>query len=166
MIRILEIDSNESLLETIDGLYKQVWNHSIKERLIKHSSYKGFRGYIMFSDEKGILGFSYGYSSLSGQYYHELLSKELGPKEYEKWLKDCFEFVELIVHPSHRNQGYGKVLVNELLKGVNKKTTILTTQVNNKPARNLYQSLGWVLVKEPFIPVTNDSPYVIMGKVL
>lgn len=166
MVSVVEIGKDENLLETIDSLYRQAWNQSIKERLIKHSNYDGFRGYIIMSDEEEILGFSYGYSSLSGQYYHELLSKELNTKEYEKWLQDCFEFVELVVHPSHRNQGYGKVLINELLKGVNNKTAVLTTQVKNISARNLYQGLGWVVVKEPFILNNNDSPYVIMGKVL
>lgn len=111
MVRVLKIDFDEELLDTIDALYCQVWNQSIKERLIKHLKYEGFRGYVVLSEEEEILGFSYGYSSLSGQYYHDLLSKELGTKEYEKWLKDCFEFVELAVHPLHRNQGFGKLLI-------------------------------------------------------
>ncbi|WP_243300470.1 GNAT family N-acetyltransferase [Bacillus litorisediminis] len=166
MVRVVEIDRDPYILKTIDDLYRQVWNHSIKERLIKHSSYKGYRGYVIISDKEEVLGFSYGYSSLSGQYYHDLLSKELGPIGYEKWLKDCFEFVELAVHPSHRHLGYGKLLVNRLLKEVNNKTTVLTTQVYNKPVRNLYQGLGWVVIKEPFIPNNDSSPYVIMGKVL
>ncbi|MEH7237643.1 GNAT family N-acetyltransferase [Bacillus sp. JJ1562] len=161
-----KIDKDENLLETINGLYRQVWNQSIKERLKKHLNYDGFRGYIMKSNGEEILGFSYGYTSRSGQYYHELLAKELGPIKYEKWLEDCFEFVELAVHPNHRKQGYGKELIHELLKGVTNKTAVLTTQVNNKSARNLYQGLGWVVIKEPFIPNKNDSPYVIMGKAL
>ncbi|RFB19322.1 GNAT family N-acetyltransferase [Bacillus sp. HNG] len=150
----------------MDGLYREVWNQSIIERLKKHINYDGFRGYLMKSDDEGIIGFSYGYISRSGQYYHDILANELGPIAYEKWLEDCFEFVELAVHPTHRNQGYGTILIHELLKEVTNKTTVLTTQVNNRSARSLYQRLGWVVVKEPFIPSKNDSPYVIMGKAL
>ncbi|WP_242634550.1 GNAT family N-acetyltransferase [Bacillus timonensis] len=164
MVRVVKIDGDEGLLESIDGLYRRVWNQSIKERLEKHMKYDGFRGYIMKSDDDEIIGFSYGYISRSGQYYHDLLANELGPIKYEKWLEDCFEFVELAVHPNHRNQGYGTILIHELLKEVTNKTTVLTTQVNNSSARNLYQRLGWLVVKEPFVPSKNDSPYVIMGK--
>ena len=166
MARVEKIEWDENLLETIDDLYRQIWNQSIIERLKKHLNYDGFRGYIMKSDAEKILGFSYGYSSRPGQYYHQLLSNELGPMKYEKWLEDCFEFVELAVHPAYRNQGYGKMLIRELLKELTNKTTLLTTQVNNRSARNLYKGLGWIVVKEPFLPIKNDSPYVIMGKVL
>ncbi|MDH5162563.1 GNAT family N-acetyltransferase [Heyndrickxia oleronia] len=166
MVRVLKIDKNENLLETIDILYKQVWNHSIKERLIKHSNYKGFRGYVINSDEGDIIGFSYGYTSSPGQYYHDLISNELSQIEYDKWLVDCFEFVELAVHPLYRNKGYGKLLINELLRGVKNRTVVLTTQSNNQSAHNLYQGLGWSVINESFIPENNDNTYSIMGKVL
>ncbi|MEH7380200.1 GNAT family N-acetyltransferase [Bacillus sp. JJ1533] len=166
MVRVVKIDKDQHLLVTIDRLYREVWNQSIIERLKKHINYDGFRGYILKSDNEEILGFSYGYSSQAGQYYHDLLANELGPIEYEKWLQDCFEFVELAVHPKHRNQGNGTRLIHELLKEVTNKTAVLTTQVNNSSARNLYHRLEWVVVKEPFIPNKNDFPYVIMGKAL
>lgn len=166
MVRVLKIDKNENLLETIDILYKQVWNHSIKERLIKHSNYKGFRGYVINSVEGDIIGFSYGYTSSPGQYYHDLISNELSQIEYDKWLVDCFEFVEFAVHPLYRNQGYGKLLINELLRGVKNRTVVLTTQSNNQSVHNLYQGLGWSVIKESFIPENNDNTYSIMGKVL
>ncbi|MBY0097940.1 GNAT family N-acetyltransferase [Mesobacillus maritimus] len=150
----------------MDNLYRKVWDYSIKERLIKHSSYPGFRGFVCLSDNEDILGFTYGYSSLPGQYYHDILVKELDSTAYELWLKDCFELVELVVHPSYRNQGYAKGLVTELLKDVQNKTTVLTTQVSNHSARRLYQGLGWADVKEPFFPSNEGTPYVIMGKVL
>ncbi|MCM3237621.1 GNAT family N-acetyltransferase [Heyndrickxia oleronia] len=124
MVRVLKID-------------KQVWNHSIKERLIKHSNYKGFRDYVINSVEGDIIGFSYGYTSSPGQYYHDLISNEVSQIEYDKWLVDCFEFVELAVHPLYRNQGYGKLLINELLRGVKNRTVVLTTQSNDQSAHNL-----------------------------
>lgn len=165
LVRVVDINIDDSLLEKIDRLYQEVWKQSIKERLIKHLKYEGFRGYFIL-EEEGILGFCYGYSSHAGQYYHDLLSKELTTEEYKEWLHNCFEIVELVVHPFYRHQGYGKMLINELLKEVKNKTAVLTTQVNNVPARNLYKGLGWTLVKDDFTPTTSDSPYVIMGKVL
>jgi len=162
IVKIVVTDENR--LETMDNLYRKVWDYSIRERLIKHSSYPGFRGYLCITDKEEIVGFTYGYSSLTGQYYHDILAKELDSTGYTRWLTDCFELVELVVHPSYRNQGYAKYLVTELLKDVQNKTTVLTTQVNNHSARKLYQGLGWTTVKEPFYPSNDGTPYVIMGK--
>jgi ribosomal protein S18 acetylase RimI-like enzyme len=164
---MVKIDmADEGRLETMENLYREVWDTSIKERLIKHSSYPGFRGFVCLSNKEEIVGFTYGYSSLTGQYYHDILAKELDSTAYQLWMKDCFELVELVVHPSYRNQGYAKWLVTELLKDVQNKTTVLTTQINNHSARKLYQGMGWTNVKEPFFPSNDGTPYVIMGKVL
>lgn len=166
VVQLLAMDKNENIIGEIEELYKQVWNKSMIERLIRHTTYEGFKGYIITSAEEELLGFAYGYTSLPGQYYHELLSKEVSQKEYEIWLKDCFEVVELAVDPLHRNKGYGNKLIYELLKEVDNKTAVLTTQVNNAVARHLYNRMGWSVIKETFIPSEHEAPYVIMGKVL
>ncbi|MBZ9536266.1 GNAT family N-acetyltransferase [Cytobacillus oceanisediminis] len=116
MVKLLELASNE-VLQQVSEIYKTVWNsedNSIKERILKHSSYRGFRGFAFLSDEDKAIGFSYGYTSLPGQFYHELLAKEFNSEEYHNWLQDCFEVVELAVHPSYRKQGFGKMLIEKL----------------------------------------------------
>lgn len=168
MVKVIELESNE-VIQKVSELYKEVWNsedHSIKERIVKHSSYEGFRGFVIQSKEDRVIGFSYGYTSMPGQFYHELLAKEFNSEEYYDWLQDCFEFVELAVHPSYRKQGLGKMLISKLLEGVDNSTTVLTTQINNNSARSLYESLQWKVLKEPFYPSNTKMPYVIMGKKL
>lgn len=168
-MKLLSVDKDESILDGMANLYLEVWNnegHSIKERLLKHRSYNGYRGLVMYSDKDEVVGFAYGYTSLPGQYYHELLSKEFDSKEYQKWLNNCFEFVELAVHPRFRKMGLGKELVTQLLEGAPNKTAILTTQSDNEPARALYGSLNWTLLKKTFYPHDLNHPYVIMGKEL
>ncbi|MCG7344851.1 GNAT family N-acetyltransferase [Sporosarcina sp. ACRSL] len=168
MLKVLDVASNE-VIQQISELYKEVWNsedNSMKERILKHSTYKGFKGFVIKSNDYKVIGFAYGYTSLPGQFYHKLLAKEFNSEEYHKWLQDCFEFVELAVHPSYRKQGLGKMLITKLLKGVDNKTAILTTQVGNHSARSLYESLQWMVLKEPFYPNNSNLPYVIMGKLL
>ncbi|AXI08824.1 GNAT family N-acetyltransferase [Oceanobacillus sp. 143] len=168
MVKVLEL-ANKEVLHKVSELYKQVWKseeHSIKERILKHSLYEGFQGFVILSNEDKLIGFSYGYTSLPGQYYHELLAKEFYSEQYNKWLKDCFEFVELAVNPSFRKQGFGNMLITKLLEEVDNKTAILTTQIDNKPARSLYESLQWKVLKEPFYQNNSKQPYVIMGKEL
>jgi len=60
----------------------------------------------------------------------------------------------------------GRVLVEHLLERVENSTALLTTQVNNAFARNLYTKLEWEIIKEPFFPNDKDTPFVIMGKKL
>ncbi|MEH7239410.1 GNAT family N-acetyltransferase [Bacillus sp. JJ1562] len=169
MVKYSRIDLTENILDKVANLYKIVWDSAdplINERLLKHANYDGFKGIVILSDEEEAIGFSYGYTSLPGQFYHEKLAKEFSSEEYNKWLKDCFEFVELAVHPDYRQQGFGRILVNELLQDIKNKTVILTTQVNNRPARSLYESLNWICLKDQFFPSVKDNPYIIMGKKL
>jgi ribosomal protein S18 acetylase RimI-like enzyme len=167
MVKIVPLTSNNDVLQQASELHKDVWNNeAIKERIIKHSSYKGFTGMAMLSKEEQVIGFSYGYTSLPGQYYHELLAKEFHPEEYHYWFQDCFEVVELAVHASYRKQGVGTTLMTKLLENVDHQTTILNTQSSNNIARALYTSLQWKVLKEPFYPDSLKQPYVIMGKEL
>ncbi|EJV86608.1 hypothetical protein IG9_02720 [Bacillus cereus HuA2-9] len=85
-------------------------------------------------------------------------------EQVDQWLEDCFEFVELAVHPEYRNECLGTKLHNELLEGILNRTSVLTTQIDNEKARSLYERLDWVNILEPFHPSKDDVPYVIMGK--
>ncbi|GAM16482.1 acetyltransferase [Mesobacillus selenatarsenatis SF-1] len=121
---------------------------------------------MAISEQGEVAGYAYGYFSQPGQYYHGLLSNAFNPEEYQNWLGDCFEFVELGVHPAFRNQGLAKQLVTRLIDGVEHKTAVLTTQSNNAPARSLYEDLGWTCLNDAFYPNGNEESYVIMGKKL
>ncbi|WP_079510050.1 GNAT family N-acetyltransferase [Mesobacillus jeotgali] len=169
MFDFREIDENKEFLNQVADLYQQVWNQegdSIRERIVRHSGYEGYRGIVAISDQGEVAGYSYGYSSQPGQYYHGLLSQALNQEEYQIWLADCFEFVELGVHPAFRNQGLAKQLVYRLLEGAVHKTAVLTTQLDNDSARGLYETLGWNVVKKPFYPNEAGEAYIIMGKQL
>ena len=114
-----------------------------------------------------LIGYAYGYSSLSGQYYHELLASHLAPDTSTEWLRDCFEFVELAVHPSCRKQGLGARLHDQLLKKLPFKRAVLTTQTNNWPAISLYRSKGWSIISDSFLPYDDpEEPFIIFGKTL
>jgi ribosomal protein S18 acetylase RimI-like enzyme len=169
MFEFREINNDEELLNHVADLYQQVWEQedsSFRDRVMKHAGYDGYRGFVAISEQGEVAGYAYGYFSQPGQYYHGLLSKAFSAEEYQNWLGDCFEFVELGVHPAFRNQGLAKQLVNELLDGAEHQTAVLTTQRNNAPARSLYENLGWIVLNDAFYPNGNEDSYVIMGKKL
>ncbi|WP_257964163.1 GNAT family N-acetyltransferase [Bacillus sp. UMB0728] len=162
-----KMENKEGNLVEAANLYNLVWNKeddSFFNRLKRHGSYGGFQGYMAFDGEARLAGFAYGYNSQEGQYYRGLIERELSEKEKLTWLEDCFELVELAVHPESRKQGIGRLLEQNLLEKVSNKTAILTTQYDNFAARQLYRSLGWTAVKESFLPDQTGTAYVIMGK--
>jgi ribosomal protein S18 acetylase RimI-like enzyme len=170
LFEVKPLDGRDLMFSRVASLYNEIWNREGTEflgRLKRHSTYEGFRGFVALNQEKDLLGYSYGYTSMKGQYYRDLLAKQLEPQKAHMWLENCFEVVELAIHPSARRSGLGKLLVNNLIDGTGHKTAILTTQVDNSPARTLYKNLNWVVVKDSFIPSQDDvTPYVMMGKSL
>ncbi|MER2261491.1 MAG: GNAT family N-acetyltransferase [Psychrobacillus sp.] len=167
MIIIKQFDHSVHVAEEMAMLYQAVWQKEeddFFERLQKHANYVGFIGIVAYSDTNECIGFAYGYKSEEGQYYRGLLEQELTAEEASVWLTDCFEFVELLVHPSYRGNGLGKRLTEKLVGNYPAQTALLTTKTSNQIAKALYTSLGWVVVKGDFFPSPNDGPYVIMGK--
>jgi ribosomal protein S18 acetylase RimI-like enzyme len=168
MMKIRNVLFNAPEISRIARLYKSVWNTSMEdflERFKRHATYPGFRGIVACEDEE-IVGFAYGYTSMKGQYYHELLCEFLSTAEQNVWLADCFELVELVVAPSYRRNKTGKKLVAELIGNVSNQTALLTTQMDNLAARNLYEKFDWEIIQEDFIPNKQAVSYVIMGKKL
>ncbi|MGG2933003.1 GNAT family N-acetyltransferase [Bacillus pacificus] len=169
-MKFVSIEKEEILIENMVKLYCKAFEKTnfteMIERINRHIEYTGFKGIVAINDENEVVGFTYGYRSLEGQYYNQLMREALNLEQVEEWLQDCFEFVELAVHPQYRNEGLGTTLHNKLLEGISNRTSILTTQINNKKARSLYERLDWVDVLEAFHPNKNDIPYIIMGKTL
>jgi ribosomal protein S18 acetylase RimI-like enzyme len=164
-----KMENKEESQNEAANLYNLVWNKeddSFFNRLKRHGSYGGFQGYMAFEGDARLAGFVYGYNSQEGQYYRGLIERELSEKETLTWLEDCFEVVELAVHPDSRKQGIGRLLEQRLLEKVSNKTAILTTQYDNFAARQLYRSLGWTAIEESFFPDQTGTAYVIMGKKL
>lgn len=168
MMEIRNILFNEPEMNHIARLYSEIWGTSAEEFLIRfkrHATYPGFRGIVATAGEE-IISLAYGYTSMEGQYYHEILKKSLSVKEQKLWLADCFELVELAVDPAFRRNKIGQALLSELTGQIMNKTAILTTQVDNLPARTMYEKLGWISIRDNFVPKENGKPYVIMGKEL
>lgn len=160
---------NELKIQACSELYHTVWQNKeerFSERFQRQISYQGFDGYVAQSGKGEIIGFVYGYQSLPGQFYHGVLSQAVSADAYEKWLSDCFEIVELVVNPAYRRQGNGKKLLERLLKNKPMKTGVLTTQVENIPAKKLYQSMDFEEIIPSFYPMSPNEAYTMMGKIL
>lgn len=79
-----------------------------------------------------------------------------------KWSRESHAFgwwlYAIWIHPNHRGNGFGEVLMNELitiLKLRNISKVELTVDINNIVAINLYKKIGFVEVKQV-------SNYIVM----
>ncbi|NWK69859.1 GNAT family N-acetyltransferase [Bacillus paramycoides] len=144
-MKIVPIQKDEILIKNMVNLYCIVFKRTnfdeMLERIKRHMGYTNFKGVVAINDENEVIGFTYGYRSLEGQYYNQLMREVLSLEQIDQWLEDCFEFVELAVHPEYRNMGLGTKLHNGLLEGIPNRTSVLTTQINNQKARSLYEKL-------------------------
>ncbi|WP_224268150.1 GNAT family N-acetyltransferase [Haloprofundus salinisoli] len=128
----------------------------------RHAEYPGYRGFAAVEDHE-VLGFVYGYTSEPGQFYHDQLATALGPERTERWLRNCFEFVELAVAGDARQRGLGTNLHDTVLGGLSHETSVLTTGVDNEPAQRLYEREGWETVHDSF-ELNDDNPMIVMAR--
>ncbi|WP_339283426.1 GNAT family N-acetyltransferase [Oceanobacillus sp. FSL K6-3682] len=178
MLENIEIDyfnSNDSDIEKIAKLYCMTFltdnilledKENAVKNIRKHTGYEGFIGLKCKGAKGKLIGFAYGYTSLSKQFYREKIANQLSDDKIDFWLADCFEFVELAVNHSYKRLGVASKLHDELLANTNCGTAVLTTAIENKPALNLYKKKGWEVIKKDAPIISKDNLQVIMGKVL
>ena len=82
-----------------------------------HRDREGFRGFIALgqADEPGIpahgvVGMTYGYRSMRGQWWRDAVARELDRKRRKRWLGSAYELVEIAVHPDFQSRGLGALL--------------------------------------------------------
>ncbi|WP_158598357.1 GNAT family N-acetyltransferase [Falsibacillus albus] len=174
-MEIVQFYDNDSDIEKIGELYCRTFlgkeysledkEHAIKN-IKKHANYHGFFGLKALDEEGNLIGFTYGYESLPGQFYREKIAYQLSAIERDTWLSNCFEFVEIAVNHSYKRLGIASKLHDTLLQNINLKTAVLTTGTDNRPAINLYIKEGWKLIKKDAPVLSENNLQVIMGKVL
>ncbi|MYL32421.1 GNAT family N-acetyltransferase [Pontibacillus yanchengensis] len=160
------LEMKQEELEHIVSIYSishSKCNYQVRERFEKHSSYPGYVGLRAICDEE-IVGFAYGYTSLNDPFYYSHVAQLLSDDEKDRWLTNCFEFVELAVLPNYSGQGIASTLEKRLLDKSFHDTSIFITGVENVQARTLYTNLGWEPVKEG--PLVDGEHMIIMGKQL
>ncbi|MDX1613535.1 MAG: GNAT family N-acetyltransferase [Candidatus Promineifilaceae bacterium] len=109
------------------------------------------------------VGFSYGYLSRPGQWWHNSVLPRLADDQAALWLTDSFKLAELAVMPRYQGYGYGSALHDQLLQDLPSTRAVLSTIAADTVARRLYRKRGWVtLLPRFFFPGVN-LPYEIMG---
>jgi ribosomal protein S18 acetylase RimI-like enzyme len=164
-IRLRPLDADEVLVrqEEVAEIWPAASRDRVEEILPRHAAREGFRFRAAEEGER-LIGFTYGYLGATGQWWHDIVAAEMTDEQEEYWLAPGhFEFVELHVRPEYRRHGIGGALHDELLRGLDSRTAVLSTQTDNEAALMLYGRRGWQVV----VPEMRFSPegvaYSILG---
>lgn len=167
--RLKRLAPDEVLGPYLGGI-SSVWTgadeHRLRGILSRHAEREAFRFLISQSEKGQLAGFCYGFAGAPGQWWHDLVSKEMDDEARRRWLPaGHFELTELHVHLDFRRQGIGGRLHDALLDGLASPTAVLTTQTDNGAALTLYEGRGWkVVVPALFFPANPNRPFCVMGK--
>jgi GNAT superfamily N-acetyltransferase len=108
----------------------------------RHRSRDGYRQVLAREGDR-LIGFAWGYTGERGQYWSDLVVRELGAR-VDGWVGGHFEFVELAVIHEARGKGVGGQLHDALLADVHHSRALLATSDSpDDPAVRLYASRGW-----------------------
>lgn len=133
--------------------------------LSRHAERAGFKCIAARKGDDGeVVGFSYGYTSAPGQWWHDIVTGYMGPQLAGRWLSDCFEFVELALHPRYQGYGCGSALHDRLLDGLPHRTAALSTLHVETKALQMYRKRGWTTIVDAITFPNTRATYRIMGK--
>ncbi len=133
------------------------------DTLARHVERQAFRCRVARDTVNGrIVGFTYGYRSAPGQWWHNLVATALDPP-VRPWLEGAFEFVELALDPAYQGRGIGGRLHDALLVEVPQPTAVLSTRQVETAALALYRKRGWQTLRPDFYFPGGPAPWLILG---
>jgi ribosomal protein S18 acetylase RimI-like enzyme len=132
-------------------------------RLPAHTQRDGFI-FLVAREGEEVLGFAYGYTGSSGQWWTDHVEQSLTVAQREEWIAPShFEIVELHVKPSQQRHGMGSALLAQLLTRQPHDRALLSTQTGSRKARSFYAKNGWSeLASVDF--GAGYPPYLVLGK--
>ncbi|AAZ55087.1 N-acetyltransferase [Thermobifida fusca] len=133
----------------------------------QHAHYPRFHSVVAVTGERNAVAFAYGFHGCPGQWWHDVVTAELGridPEGVRRWFADSFEVAEVHVLPEWQGNGIGRALLYRLLEPRRERTAVLSTPTGATPAHGLYRSSGFVDLITGFrFPGTVDQEFTIMA---
>jgi len=111
--------------------------------VLTHTRRPGFRCRVVLDGHDDVVGFTYGYPSAPGQWWHDQVRRGLPDPAARRWLGDGFELCELHVRPAEQGRGRGRALLTTLVQDLPQSTVLLSTPEGESRAWRLYRSLGF-----------------------
>lgn len=133
--------------------------------LLRHAGLDSFRCRAALDVEGTMLAFGYGYTSLPGQWWHDLVRRAIGGNA-DGWLHSAFELSELHVLPSAQGHNLGEQVLRSLSTGLRHQTMVLSTPEGENRAWRLYRRLGFVDLARNHMFPGDHRPFGVLGATL
>jgi len=133
--------------------------------MLKHAKLADFRCRIALDPRGVLLGFGYGYTSLPGQWWHDLVRRAV-TSDADYWLAEAFELSELHVRPEAQGHGLGERLLRSLAEGLPHRTMLLSTPEGENRAWRLYRRLGFQDLARNHLFPGDHRPFGVLGAAL
>lgn len=129
----------------------------------KHVQNPGFACRAAVLDDGTMIGFGYGYTTTSGQWWHDLVLRALKREDTQAWLDDAFELSELHVLSRHQGGGIGRRLLLALAAGLPHQVMLLSTPDSDTRAFRLYRDTGFVDLARNYLFPGDARPFAVLG---
>jgi ribosomal protein S18 acetylase RimI-like enzyme len=130
--------------------------------MLRHSGFDWFRCRAALNAEGRMLGFGYGYTSLPGQWWHDLVRRAIAG-DTSHWLGSAFELSELHVLPAAQGAGLGERLLRSLAEGLPHRTMVLSTPEGENRAWRLYRRMGFDDLARNHLFPGDHRPFGVLG---
>jgi len=130
--------------------------------MLKHARLAEFRCRAALDRTGAMVGFGYGYTSLPGQWWHDLVQRAV-IQDADYWLAEAFELSELHVLPAAQGQGIGERLLRSLADGLPHRTMLLSTPEGDNRAWRLYRRLGFEDLARNHLFPGDHRPFGVLG---
>jgi ribosomal protein S18 acetylase RimI-like enzyme len=130
--------------------------------LLRHANFDSFRCRAALGPDGRMLAFGYGYTSLPGQWWHDLVLRAIAGKS-EQWLGSAFELSELHVAPAAQGAGLGERVLRSLADGLPHRTMVLSTPEGEDRAWRLYRRLGFRDLARNHLFPGDNRPFGVLG---
>lgn len=129
----------------------------------KHVHNDGFACRAALLADDTMVGFGYGYSTTSGQWWHDLVRRALKRENSEAWLDDAFELSELHVLSRQQGEGIGRRLLISLASELPHTVMLLSTPDSDTRAFRLYRDTGFVDLARNYLFPGDARPFAVLG---
>lgn len=140
--------------------------HAATQRAItarRHTVNEGFACRAAVLDDGTLVGFGYGYTTLPGQWWHDLVRRAIPVELGESWMDNAFELSELHVLPAFQGHSIGRRLLVELAADIPHQAMLLSTPDADTRAFRLYHDLGFVDLRRHYLFPGDARPFAVLG---
>jgi ribosomal protein S18 acetylase RimI-like enzyme len=160
-------DLGSPLLPGVLEVYQRVWgDRGFQPQVRRHATYPAFKGIAALAPSGEIAGYVYGTSTLPGQWWPDRIAVVIGYELAERRLYGSFNVTELGVRAEHRRRGLATCLMRAVLANLPHQHVTLSTECANRPARTLYEGLGFGYLIERMRFAEGGDEYAVLDRPL